>query len=320
MLSPRPARPSGSVTVVENVPIARDTYRLRLDDPAMARAIRPGQFLMIRPAARRPTRCWAGRSPSTTSSATRRARRSAVDVVYLVIGRGTAALAARRPGDACRSGGRWATASARPRTGPVVFVAGGIGQTPFLALGRWWLGRAAYGEPATGSPDAVRHLGHLALRRPDRRRSPPGSTTSRRPGSRSSWRPTTARPGITGSSPTSWRAGWSAANGRRRSSAAGPPPMLAALVAAGRAVRGPLRPLAREPHGLRLRRLLQLRRPDPPARRLGRPPPRLRRGADLPGERRRLVGRRALSRPIGPLTAQRRVRARIWSRSRAARS
>jgi dihydroorotate dehydrogenase electron transfer subunit len=33
-----------------------------------------------------------------------------------------------------------------PPEGPVVFVAGGIGQTPFLALGRWWLGGGEYGE------------------------------------------------------------------------------------------------------------------------------------------------------------------------------
>jgi dihydroorotate dehydrogenase electron transfer subunit len=33
-------------------------------------------------------------------------------------------------------------------------VGGGIGQTPFLALGRWWLGRADYGEgpPSTAMP------------------------------------------------------------------------------------------------------------------------------------------------------------------------
>ncbi len=33
-----------------------------------------------------------------------------------------------------------------PPDGDVVFVAGGIGQTPFLALGRWWLGKMAYGQ------------------------------------------------------------------------------------------------------------------------------------------------------------------------------
>ncbi len=33
--------------------------------------------------------------------------------------------------------------------GSVVFVAGGIGQTPFLALGKWWLGNQAYGGEMT---------------------------------------------------------------------------------------------------------------------------------------------------------------------------
>ena len=34
-----------------------------------------------------------------------------------------------------------------PPAGSVIFVAGGIGQTPFLALGRWWLGREPSFEP-----------------------------------------------------------------------------------------------------------------------------------------------------------------------------
>ena len=37
------------VRVLENEPIARDTYRLRLSDPTMASTIKPGQFVMIRP-------------------------------------------------------------------------------------------------------------------------------------------------------------------------------------------------------------------------------------------------------------------------------
>ena len=37
------------VPVVDNIPIARDTYRLRLADPTIAQAIKPGQFVMIRP-------------------------------------------------------------------------------------------------------------------------------------------------------------------------------------------------------------------------------------------------------------------------------
>ena len=38
----------GTVSVVENVILARDTYRIRLDCPEIARRIVPGQFLMLR--------------------------------------------------------------------------------------------------------------------------------------------------------------------------------------------------------------------------------------------------------------------------------
>jgi dihydroorotate dehydrogenase electron transfer subunit len=37
-----------TVAVVENVPLARLTYRIRLHAPKLAEAIRPGQFLMLR--------------------------------------------------------------------------------------------------------------------------------------------------------------------------------------------------------------------------------------------------------------------------------
>ena len=37
-----------TVPLTENVLLARDTYRLRLPVPEIARAIRPGQFVMIR--------------------------------------------------------------------------------------------------------------------------------------------------------------------------------------------------------------------------------------------------------------------------------
>ncbi|MDR3635565.1 MAG: dihydroorotate dehydrogenase electron transfer subunit [Isosphaeraceae bacterium] len=146
-----------TVAVLENRAVARDTYRIRLDDPEMARAILPGQFLMIRPAAG--TDPLLGR-PFALYDVARSADGSpaAIDVVYLVLGRGTAALAERRPGDRVTVWGPLGNGFGPAPAGPVVFVAGGIGQTPFLALGRWWLGRAAYGadrihhqEPATSA-------------------------------------------------------------------------------------------------------------------------------------------------------------------------
>ena len=37
-----------TVTVVENVPLARDTFRIRFAAPELARRFTPGQFLMLR--------------------------------------------------------------------------------------------------------------------------------------------------------------------------------------------------------------------------------------------------------------------------------
>jgi dihydroorotate dehydrogenase electron transfer subunit len=143
-----------SVTVIENVPVARDTYRLRLDDPAMASAILPGQFLMVR--AGDATDPLLGR-PFALYDVDRdgSGRPRALDVVYLVVGRGTAALSRVRPGDRLPVWGPLGNGFGDPPEGPVVFVAGGIGQTPFLALGRWWLGRASYGGRPAGPSRAT---------------------------------------------------------------------------------------------------------------------------------------------------------------------
>src|SRR5687767_7147709 len=82
----------GDAPVIENVPLARDTYRIRLECPALAQAIRPGQFLMLRlpnssdPLLARPFALY-----DTTADG------AAVDVVYLVIGKLTGLLATLRP-------------------------------------------------------------------------------------------------------------------------------------------------------------------------------------------------------------------------------
>ena len=134
-----PAAAQRTVAVLENERIARDTYRLMLDDPATARSIRPGQFVMIRPAGGndpllgRPFALYdvvagPGGAPG------------AYEVVYLVLGRGTKALSRLKAGDEVSTWGPLGNGfGPAPTAGPVVFVAGGIGQTPFLALGRAWL-------------------------------------------------------------------------------------------------------------------------------------------------------------------------------------
>ncbi len=139
-----------TVTILENIEVARDTFRIRLDDPQMAQVILPGQFLMIRPAGE--TAPLLGR-PFALYEVVRDADGTpcAVDVIYLVVGRGTAALSRCKPGDRVITWGPLGHSFGPAPEGPVVFVAGGIGQTPFLSLGRWWLGRARYG---VGLPEA----------------------------------------------------------------------------------------------------------------------------------------------------------------------
>ena len=81
------------IPILENVAIARDTFRLRLGDAEMARAIQPGQFVMIRPGPEGATDPLLGR-PLALYDVVRDATGTptAFDVVYLVVGRGTAAL------------------------------------------------------------------------------------------------------------------------------------------------------------------------------------------------------------------------------------
>jgi dihydroorotate dehydrogenase electron transfer subunit len=140
------------VPVLENVPIARDTYRLRLGDATMAQTIKPGQFVMIRPGPEGATDPLLGRPLALYEVVWDSAGTpTAFEVVYIVVGRGTAALSQRRPGERLSVWGPLGNGFGSPPLGPILFVAGGIGQTPFLALGRWWLGQAHYGDqkPAT---------------------------------------------------------------------------------------------------------------------------------------------------------------------------
>jgi dihydroorotate dehydrogenase electron transfer subunit len=132
--------------VIENVPLARDTYRMRLACAGIARRIVPGQFLMVRlpgtddPLLARPLALydtWLDESGVP----------GGVDVVYLVVGRMTRRLARVRPGDPMEIWGPLGNGFSTTATERLVMVAGGIGQTPFLALGREALGERRYGDP-----------------------------------------------------------------------------------------------------------------------------------------------------------------------------
>jgi dihydroorotate dehydrogenase electron transfer subunit len=150
-MSPDPTPPVASqwlAPILAHSQLARDTYLLRLEAPELARRILPGQFVMVRPGSEGADDPLLGR-PFALYDVVRgdQGSPSAIDLVYVVVGRGTEALARRRVAERLAVWGPLGNGFGAPPAGPVVFVAGGIGQTPFLALGRWWLGKAAYGSP-----------------------------------------------------------------------------------------------------------------------------------------------------------------------------
>lgn len=154
--------------IVENVRLARDTYRVRFASPEIARRIVPGQFLMLRlaglndPLIGRPLALY-DTAPDSTGQP------EAVDVVYLVKGKFTSRLCELGPGDRLEAWGplgngflpsteysmvtqnspaNTPTPEPRPPIRPhLLMVAGGIGQTPFFALAQEALGLKQYGDP-----------------------------------------------------------------------------------------------------------------------------------------------------------------------------
>ncbi|MSR52070.1 MAG: dihydroorotate dehydrogenase electron transfer subunit [Gemmataceae bacterium] len=129
--------------VIENVSLAERTFRIRLDCPEIAAAIRPGQFLMLRlpgtsdPLLARPFALYdTVLDPSGTPVA--------LDVVYLVVGKMTGLLAEVKAGEPIELWGPLGNGFPQLEAEHGVCVAGGIGQTPFLAYVRELLGTRGY--------------------------------------------------------------------------------------------------------------------------------------------------------------------------------
>lgn len=126
----------GPAEVLENVRLAERTYRMRIAAPAMAERITPGQFLMVRiagwndPLLGRPFALYDVVRDSSGQA-------MAVDFVYLVGGKLTTALARMQPGQTVEAWGPLGNGfPAETNCDALVMVAGGIGQTPFLAYGK----------------------------------------------------------------------------------------------------------------------------------------------------------------------------------------
>ena len=143
----------GTAAVVENVQLARNTWRIRVACPEIARRVVPGQFVMVRladsddPLLGRPLALYATYPAGNGQP-------QGIDLVYLVIGRMTRRLQALTPGSQVELWGPLGNGFFPHAADHLLLVAGGIGQTPFPALAQAYLGHRRFGDPPRMFPRA----------------------------------------------------------------------------------------------------------------------------------------------------------------------
>ena len=129
-----------SVVVISNECVAAEHYCMTLGEPRMAQEARAGQFFQVRlkgegaPFLPRPFSIYDWREDDS-------GRRVAFDILYKVVGKGTAALSRLRAGDKVAVTGPLGNTFTLPERGKTALVAaGGIGIASFLTVLREWIG------------------------------------------------------------------------------------------------------------------------------------------------------------------------------------
>ena len=132
--------------ITDHAQIATRIWLMRVECPELAAHIRPGQFVMVRmPRATDPL---LGRPFAVYDTWLDAAGQPAgIEVVYMEMGRATRQLPGLQVGESIGLWGPLGHPFPEPRTSTkrVFLVAGGIGQTPFLAHARELLGQKGYG-------------------------------------------------------------------------------------------------------------------------------------------------------------------------------
>jgi len=114
--------------ILKNKKIAQGFYRMRIESPYLARRMKPGQFAEVR--------CAQGTDPLLPRPlGCHRILKNSIELLYEVVGKGTAMLAEKKAGETLEligplGKGFEITAS----RGAAILVAGGVGVAPLLAL------------------------------------------------------------------------------------------------------------------------------------------------------------------------------------------
>jgi dihydroorotate dehydrogenase electron transfer subunit len=133
------------VRVLAHRQLARDTYALALETPEIAAAILPGQFFMVRAVGS--VEPLLGRPFALFDTVIADGRPVGVEFGYTVVGKLTGLMPSWRAGDLVEVWGPLGNGFPPPSVDHLMLVAGGIGQTPFLAVAREALGLRQYGSP-----------------------------------------------------------------------------------------------------------------------------------------------------------------------------
>ncbi len=134
-----------TAVMLEQQQLATDTYSMRIYCPEVASRIVPGQFFMIRrPDTKDPL---LGRPFALFDVFEQDGAPVGIEFAYLVVGKLTRQMPHWRPEDRVEIWGPLGNGFPQPEGGHLLCVAGGIGQTPFLAVAREALGLHSYGKP-----------------------------------------------------------------------------------------------------------------------------------------------------------------------------
>ena len=145
--------PAITAEILDHRQVAEGTFRIRVACPKIAAEAVPGQFVMVRLAGRndpllaRPLAIY-DTYPAASETP------EGFDLIYAVHGRFTQALSREPAGTPLSIWGPLGNGFSPPAVDHLVLVAGGIGQTALLALGKERLGAARYGAADRVTPQA----------------------------------------------------------------------------------------------------------------------------------------------------------------------
>lgn len=131
-----------TVQVARQRQLAKDTWAIRLECPDVAAKIKPGQFFMVRsPGDSEPL---LGRPFALFDVYEEDGKLAGVEFGYLVVGKLTRLMTRWQTGDEVEFWGPLGNGFPTKQCNHLMCVAGGIGQTPFLAVVNEALGHRSY--------------------------------------------------------------------------------------------------------------------------------------------------------------------------------